>query len=603
MTLGIRAKLFLASLGLIVCTVALADAYFSRAIEQERIEAIQRDLLVRLSLVERAALDGGMASLDADGRDPSGAPPHLDALADDLGHRAGVRVTLIARSGRVVGDSEIDERQLPHIEQHDARPEVREALAQGQGANVRLSATLGRRMMYMAMPVRGPSGPVGVARLAMALDQVDEALASLRRQLFLATTLALAVAVLMSSAAAQLSTRPLRKLIEVAQRMAGGDLDARIEPPGQDEFSQLGHALDHMASSLSATLGALKSERDLLEGILLGMQEGVLLLDTQARVLLVNPALREMLLLGPNVAGKTLLELVRHAELKLLLDEAMSSEAPVHSEIELAGLKPRRLLVRAASQPDKPWGLLAVFVDVTDMRRLESLRRDFVSNASHELRTPVSSILSAAETLRDAALSDPSALPRFVDIIVRNAERLKRLVDDLLDLSRIESREFQLQLEPGDVGAISQHVLALFRERAEKKGIKLALDMTSSRQAIFDRKAIETILSNLVDNAVKYGPEGSTITLHASDADERVAIAVEDTGNGIEAKHLSRLFERFYRVDKGRARDVGGTGLGLAIVKHLVEAMGSSIQVESTVGKGTSFKFALRAAQEPSSTP
>jgi two-component system, OmpR family, phosphate regulon sensor histidine kinase PhoR len=598
-SLGIRAKLFLASLGLILCTVALADGYFARAVERERVGAIQAELFVRLALIERSALDAGMgASGGAAGS--SWNHERLDALADELGRRSGARVTLISPTGEVVGDSEVDEPQLDRIERHDDRPEVRAALATGRGASVRDSATLGRRMMYAAVPITGPSGVVGVARIAMALDQVDAALASLRSQLALATALAIVVAVLMSTAAAQLSTRPLRSLIEAARRMAGGDLGVRSALAGQDEFSQLGSALDQMAGSLSTTLGALKAERDLLQGILVGMQEGVLLLDAESRIVLVNPALRAMLLLGPDVTGKTLVETVRHDELKHLLDEAGGSDAPLLGEIELAGLKPRRLLIRAAAQRGAPRGLLAVFVDVTDVRRLESLRRDFVSNASHELRTPVSSILSAAETLRDAALRDPAASARFVDIIVRNAERLKRLVDDLLDLSRIESREFELQLESESVGAVVQHALSLFRERADKKGIRLSAEVVGRCEARFDRKALEAILSNLVDNAVKYCPEGSLVTVKAIEAPAgggaRVHLSVEDTGPGIDAKHLPRIFERFYRVDAGRSREVGGTGLGLSIVKHLVEAMGGAVAVESKVGRGTAFRFSLPAS-------
>jgi two-component system phosphate regulon sensor histidine kinase PhoR len=361
--------------------------------------------------------------------------------------------------------------------------------------------------------------------------------------------------------------------------------------------AQVGRAIQQLTQNLSTTQVELRAERDLLQGILRSMQEGVLLLDARGRVLLVNPALREMLLLGPDVVGQDLSTILEHEDLKRLLATARSTGAPSLGEIELAGLKPRRLLIRAIAQEREPSGLLVVFVDVTDVRRLESLRRDFVSNASHELRTPIASILSAAETLRDAAIHDPKAAPRFIDIVVRNAERLKRLVDDLLELSRIESREFSLTIEPGDVFSVVQHVLSLFRERAEKKRIRLVALVGTETMARFDRQALEAVLSNLVDNAVKYCPEGASITLRATTDRGLVRLSIEDTGPGIEAKHLPRLFERFYRVDKGRSREVGGTGLGLSIVKHLVEAMRGTIEVTSVVGQGTTFRFALPAAE------
>ncbi|RYE85688.1 MAG: sensor histidine kinase, partial [Myxococcales bacterium] len=423
---------------------------------------------------------------------------------------------------------------------------------------------------------------------------MQEALAGLQGSLVSVTALAIVAAVLLSQLAAHLAARPLRELIGAARRMADGDLATRTVTRGSDEAAQLAKALNLLAEGLSSSLDELRAERDLLQGMLVSMQEGVLMLDGAGGIVLVNPALREMLLLGPDVAGERFDGVVHHGELRQLFDAALGSDAPSLGEVEVAGLKPRRLLVRATRLHGEPGGLLAVFVDVTDMRRLETLRRDFVSNASHELRTPVSSILSAAETLRDVAAADPRASARFVDIIVRNAERLRRLVDDLLELSRIESREFVLRSEPGDCGVVVHHVLSLFRERAEKKRIRLAARLPDDLPgAVFDKQALETVLSNLVDNAVKYCPEGASITLRAAPAGASVSVSVEDTGPGIEAGHLARLFERFYRVDAGRSREVGGTGLGLSIVKHLVEAMEGTVRVTSVVGQGTTFEFSL----------
>ncbi len=385
----------------------------------------------------------------------------------------------------------------------------------------------------------------------------------------------------------------VRPLAEAARRMHAGDLDARARVSSGEDLGQLGAVFDELATSFSRTVTELRSERDLVSRILDGMQEGVLLLDREGKVALMNPALREMLLLRPDVIGQPLLEVVRHAELKELLDRARKSRATASGEVELGGLKPRRLLVRGTAFDKAGGGLLAVFFDVTDIRRLESLRRDFVANVSHELRTPVTAILSAAETLDLALEKDPEGARKFLGIVERNAARLQQLIEDLLDLSRIESRELKLRPEKLAFEPFATHLLGMFRERADKKKIATRLDCEKGLELDADRRALEQVLTNLVDNAVKYCPEGSTVTVRAAREGKGVRILVEDDGQGIDAAHLPRLFERFYRVEAGRSRDMGGTGLGLSIAKHLVEAMGGSVDVRSTVGKGTTFEVLL----------
>jgi two-component system phosphate regulon sensor histidine kinase PhoR len=327
------------------------------------------------------------------------------------------------------------------------------------------------------------------------------------------------------------------------------------------------------------------------------MREGILLLDREGQVALANAALREMLLMPADVVGKSPIEIVRHAELKHILDEAPAAAEPRSAEIELGGLEPRRLLVYASALAGEPGGVLAVFVDVTELRRLENVRRDFVANVSHELRTPVASVKSAAETLRRAVETQPESAGEFIEIIERNAERLQRLVEDLLDLSRIESREYRLELEPIELHPVARYVTSLFQDRARAKQMRLSCELPDTLRPVrADRRALEQVLSNLVDNAMKYGSSGGAVLLKAYSEGSGLRVSVRDTGPGIEAKHLPRIFERFYRVDAGRSRDLGGTGLGLAIVKHLVEAMGGRMSVESTPGEGSCFSFTLHLA-------
>ncbi|MFO0567596.1 MAG: ATP-binding protein [Polyangiaceae bacterium] len=589
MKLGVRAKLFLVSVGLIVVSLVAGYLYLRSALERSLIQSVRSDLHVRARLVAREAVDA-----------PLDSPESWQNLARDLGNRAEARITLIGADGRVLGDSGVRFDELRSLENHKDRPEIAAALEGRLGESVRHSATVDRRMLYVAERFERPGHSLGVARVALPLTHVDTAVAELRSLALVAFLVAVVVAVVLSSVAAQLASQDARALTDAARRMAAGDLAMRTRAHGKDELGELGRALDSLATNLSSSLAELRAERDRVSGILSGMQEGVLLLDRDARVALVNPALREMLLLPSDAQGKSPLEVIRHAELKELLDEVLDDSEPHDREIEVGGLKPRRLLVRAQPLAGEQGGTLAVFVDVTETRRLETVRRDFVANVSHELRTPVAAIRSAAETLEMSLERDPQASGRFVDIIDRNAGRLHQLVEDLLDLSRIESQKYRMSYELLDVSRAFSHALDLFREAADRKGMRLVADVArDASRAAGDAKALEHVLSNLVDNAVKYCPKGSTVKLSALAEHEGVRITVSDDGPGIEARHLPRLFERFYRVDAGRSRELGGTGLGLSIVKHLVEAMGSSVEVESELGSGTTFSFWLPSTLPP----
>jgi len=447
--------------------------------------------------------------------------------------------------------------------------------------------------MYAAVAFtrNGESTVIRVAEETLAVDRAQE---DMRGFIWFGSALALGLALALSSIVAKRMSAAVRELTDAARRMTEGDLSVRTRLVGQDDLAELGHELDRMAGSLARTLGELRAERDLQRRILEAMQEGVVVVDRDGRIVLVNPALRSMLLLGGDAVGKLLIETVRHAQLQDLLTGARDGSENLPLEIELPGLKPRRILAHAAPLSGDDEGLLVVFVDVTELRRLESLRRDFVANASHELRTPIAAVRSATETLRGGALDEPDAAVRFVDIIERNAQRLQSLVEDMLELSKLESNEFKLKRERVELGSVVPIVLALFRERAEKKGARLAAELPREPMAVVgDARALEHVLSNLVDNAIKYCPRGSRIVVRAAAEVDRVNLVVADDGPGIPPEHLQRVFERFYRVDAGRSRELGGTGLGLSIVKHMVEAMRGRVSVESEVGRGATFTVSL----------
>ncbi len=586
MKIGFRAKLVLASMGIVAMSTVAADVVLTRRLDADLTERVERDLFIRASLARHTATDARLGGDDLRA---------WDELADSLGQAAEARLSFIRGDGVVLGDSEVPLPELPQTERHGSRPEVVDALNQGRGASARRSSTVGSRMMYVALPLEGPDAVRVVVRVALPLTEVDAAVGRVRTTVLIGSTIAMLLAIVMSTVAAQLMSRPVRAFTSVARRLSAGDLEARTRAVGNDEVAELGRALDGLASSLFGALDDLRRERDLLGGVLDGMREGVLLVDARGAVVLANPALREMLLLGADVAGKRPLELVRSAELKELIDRVAESGDPDSCEIDVGELKPRRLLVHATSL-GKLASTLAVFVDVTDVRRLESMRRDFVANVSHELRTPIATVLSAAETLQSSGISGAQAT-EFLEIIDRNAHRLHNLVEDLLDLSRIESRELKLTLEPLELRAVVDQIVPLYRERAEHKRVRVVLEALEGARVLADRRALDQVLSNLIDNAIKYTSDGSLVTVTSERSAAQVVVSVTDTGAGIEAKHLPRLFERFYRVDAGRSREVGGTGLGLSIVKNLTEAMGGSVQVESKVGRGSKFSVSLPRAE------
>ncbi|HEY0337837.1 MAG TPA: histidine kinase dimerization/phospho-acceptor domain-containing protein, partial [Burkholderiales bacterium] len=456
--LGIRSKLFLGSLALIGISVIAAELYLSQALEQQLTDRIRADLVVRARLIAQRIASTGVRLNDH---------ASVDALVDELGVVSGVRVTVVRPDGSVAGDSEVETARIPNVENHGARSEIMDAISRGDGSSVRYSSTVGRRMMYAAVPIKRAGAIVGTARVALPLTEIDHAISRLRKTLAAGALLALLVAAVLSYSAAELTSRKLRELIDAAREMAAGNLGIRTRPSGHDEIVELGHALNQLAGSLSTSLGELRSERDLLTGILSSMNEGVLGVSGDGRIVLTNPALRQMLLITQDALGKSVLQVIRNADLKHVLEGAARGEAS-EVELDLAGLMPRRALVRAVPLQDAPGGVLAVFVDVTELRKLESVRRDFVANASHELRSPLTTVRAAAETLRTVD-NDPKAAARFIELIQRNSERLSNLIDDLLELSRIESRELKLQLEPLELAAVVDRTLAQHAHRAQLK--------------------------------------------------------------------------------------------------------------------------------------
>ncbi|HKE16781.1 MAG TPA: ATP-binding protein [Kofleriaceae bacterium] len=578
MTLGLRGKLFLVALALTLAVLIPGGLYLQHELRRttgDRIEQdLGRDLDSARILFESAPV-----------RDTSA----IDPLADHLGRALGCRVTVIATDGRVLGDSQVALADIAGVENHATRPEVKAALAAGASSHaapasaVRHSHTVGTDLLYLAAPFRGPL-VAGVVRVAKPLDEIAVAVARLRWLLVIAGIISLAVGVALSAVAAHTMSRTLRDLVDSAHALAGG-----IAQPGA-----LAGSLKRLAAEIERTVAALASERARFAAVLEGMREGVIALDAESRVTLMNRAAQELLGSGDDAVGRALLELVRVPA----LDELVRAGEPGTAQLELPATR-RRVLARLAAAAPPVAGAILVLHDVTELHRLETIRRDFVANASHELRTPVSVISANSETLRDGALADPESAPALVDAIHRNAVRLANLISDLLDLSRLEAGRFRVELEPVTLAAAVARAVAVVEPMAERRRAVISNDVPPDLVGSADPGALQQILVNLLSNAIAHTPDGTRVAIAAAPFGARVRLEVRDDGPGIPPAHRKRIFERFYRVDPGRSRDMGGTGLGLSIVKHLVENMGGSVGVKENRPRGSVFWFELATPAAP----
>ncbi len=581
---SIRLRLIVA-LCVPVALVVLAAGLFAernlRVRERARVEAsvLQRAELVRELL--------GPASLEE--RDP-------EALWREVRRAAGAaqaRVTLIGADGTVVADSEVAPDELARVENHGDRPEVRAALAGQTGASTRRSRTVGRPLLYLGVPLE-PGAGRGVVRLAVDLASVEARVAELRRELLAAAALALAVAVVLGFALASLVLRRVRELRGVVASLAAGDLERRVPWRSRDELGEIAGAINEMAAQLRWRLDAVTAEKEQLQAVLSGMVEGVLVVDREARVVLANPRLRELFGVWGDVVGRPHWEVIRRPEVETALRRAAEDKEAVVAELTLDELDGRVVQMHAIRFPasGELLGTVAVFHDVTELRRLEAVRREFVANVSHELKTPLTAIRGFAETLLGNSVSEEQRA-QYLQVIVRHAERLARLIEDVLELSRIESRKLVLAPEALDLDRLANAVLRDLGPQLASRQLHAQVVSAGTPSAWADRRAVEQILANLLDNAAKYTDPGGRIEVRLIGRPHEVRVEVEDTGIGIPAADLPRLFERFYRVDKARSRDLGGTGLGLSIVKHLVQSLGGEVYVDSEPGRGTTFAFTL----------
>ena len=589
----IAVKLTLTLVGFVAIALLAAGLYLSRALDRFAVEALEARLATAARLLHdeaRALLVGGAAAVD------------VGAFVRRAAAPSESRVTLMARDGTVLGDSEVAPAELGRLENHAERPEMRAALAGRMGRDIRTSVSIHAPLLYVAVPVRDGDRVIGAVRLALPLSAVRSSYAEVNRVLLAGGLVALAVAVGIGIFVAGRVTRPVVEMQTIARQMSEGHFAVRAPVDSVDELGALGRALNVMMARLREQIEAAHGERAKVTAILDGMVEGVIAVDGHEIVLVMNERARAMFGVGPGRGdGKPFLEVVRNADLHEVFRAGRQASEPTRRELRLTSPVSRTLRVTAVplALPGEPAGLVIVVDDISELRRLEQVRTEFVANVSHELRTPLTAIQGYLETLLGGALDEPEHARRFLEVAFRHTERLGRLLNDLTDLSNIELGRVSLRLTATAVRPVVDSVLEIVAAKARDGAVGLVADVPDTVTVHADRDRLAQILINLVDNAVKYTPAGGTVTVRARTTDAgRVAVAVTDTGIGIPHADLPRLTERFYRVDKARSRELGGTGLGLAIVKHLVLAHGGELAIESQEGMGTTVRFTLPASAD-----
>ncbi len=562
-------------------------AYLLGFLRQTYLAALQDKLAGEARVIGEAvrpylAADAGIASID----------PLADRYADLLGER----VTILRADGIVMGDSAEDPARMPN---HLFRPEVQQALAEGQGQAQRYSETLHADLLYGAVPVRDGERLAGYARVAVRLSVTQARLAYLRAVLALAAAAALVVTAALVILIAERLAAPLRRLTQAAERLARGEEVGYLASTGRDEIGRLTNAFDAMAERLRATISALQEERAQLAGILEQMADGVLMSDGRGLVTLVNPAAVRLLRLGDGerVLGRSVIQVVRQHEIATLWQEAARTGQQQAQWIETGAQGPSLQVIASPVGAELTHRhVLLLLQDLSQVRRLETVRREFVSNISHELRTPLAALQALVETLQDGALEDPPAAQRFLALMHGELDALAQMVQELLELARIESGVAPVRLAPERVADLVLPAIERLRPQAERAGLTLTVELPEELPLVLaDAGRIQQVIANLVQNAIKFTPTGGAVAVRAVRTGDQVTVAVRDTGVGISAEALPRVFERFYKADRSRAG--GGTGLGLAIARHIVEAHGGRIWAESVEGRGSVFTFSMVVAE------
>jgi two-component system, OmpR family, phosphate regulon sensor histidine kinase PhoR len=561
------------------------ELYLSREIKDSYILNLRENLVLQARLIA--------------GQMPASFQNNLDGFCKSFKTLTGARVTIIDGSGKVLGDSDESSEKM---ENHANRPEIKDAELSDTGSSIRFSKTIRKNLLYVAIAVKKDSDAGKIfLRLSLPLHDVETAVNKIRIRIILASLSVLFLVMLLGLLQTRKITKSLEDIADFSKEVTKGHFPKRLFFKERNELGELGNNISDMAQEMSARLKQSDEEKQKMEAVLRNMSDGLILTGIKGEIILSNEAVSKLFGISSGIEGKTLMETLRKAELTEFIEQVKASSKKISGEITLAYPRDMYLMVTASPfYSDKAQGELSgivfTFHDITRLRKLEEIRKDFVANVSHEIKTPITAIKGFAETLLEGALDDREHAYKFLETIKNNSERLNSLVNDLLTLSRIELGDIKIEKTDVNLNEIIDTVFATLRNKAENKGLSLTQQIAPGITGFkADRDRLIQILLNLVDNGIKFTEKGGvaikveseTVKTENEGGKDFIRISVEDTGTGIPRKHLSRLGERFYRVDRARSRELGGTGLGLAIVKHIVKAHGWEMKIESDEGKGT----------------
>lgn len=579
-------RLFASYVFLILLVLGFTSLLLTPRLRNHFLDQLEESLLIQTSLM----LPSVQAYVKAPAVSEAG-----ENLIRELDKRARCRVTLIRQDGLVMGDSERTLDEARHMDNHLDRPEIQAAARSGHGRAIRFSHTLNEDMLYVATAV--PGG--GFLRVALPVAEIEHRVNTLRRNFLVAGGIAILIAIALAVFLARRATQPLSALTRYAEEIGQ---DRFPEPPSvksSDEFGQLGNTFVGMASRIEEKVRELSLERAQLAAILSGLVESVLAVDQEGRLLFLNEAASKLFQVDAVAKSRPFVEVLRHSALSGFLRRAVGQQTPSSEEITLH--VPEEHILAAHAVPlvfeESGRGILVILHDVTDLRKLERIRQEFVANVSHELKTPLTAIQWYTETLLNGGLEDAKNNREFLGIMLENTQRLGRLIDDILDLSAMEAKRMPFRFEPVAVNDVAARLIQSLAPLAQTKKVTIKNQLKDTLPRVTaDREKLAQILLNLLDNAVKFNKVGGTVTISAVVQRDQLEVSVQDDGPGIPEADLPRLFERFYRVDKARSREMGGTGLGLSIVKHLVESHHGKISVQSTLNQGSTFSFSVPLA-------
>jgi len=573
-------RIFISYLVIAPVLLIVLELYLSSVIKNNYILTLRENLLTQARLIA----DGIPLSLEG----------NLDDLCRKYKEKTGARITIIDSLGRVAGDSDESSEKM---ENHMGRPEIKEASLNSAGSSIRFSSTLQKDFFYLAAALDS-NAEKGFLRLSVPLHDLDKAISDVRKQIALASITALFIAILMGLFQTKKITKSIEEIAKFSREIRSGNFKARLFLREKGEIGELAGNINDMAHELKTMLERSREEKHRMEEILRNMSDGLMLIENNGNILLCNAAAKKFFGIESDAEGRPLIETLRNAELAVIIKKALAAEETVSQEIEV--MYPREFSLLATAVPfyypperKNASSIVLSLHDITRLKQLEAVRKDFIANVSHEIKTPITAIKGFTDTLLEGAIDDKENASRFLQTIKNHSERLNSLVSDLLTLSSIELGDVRIEKQNVDINNLTDTVLITLMDKAKSKGLFLKKSFPPEISEIYaDKNRLMQILLNLVDNGIKFTESGS-VTIGIEKANEHVILFVEDTGAGIPKRHLSRLGERFYRVDRSRSRELGGTGLGLAIVKHLVKAHGWEMNIESAEGKGTKVRISL----------